>query len=140
MLDANSSVATDESQSTIAIVASSQESSVATDECSSAKSAVVTAELQNSKNQIDIYHSIAIPNAIEFPIEDFFAVPFTHHVEIYQKVKDLSARYYYLHRTATEYLSVDRLVKFGLWVKMQAATCLHAFCYKGLGAVETFEY
>ena len=28
----------------------------------------------------------------------------------------------------------------GLWVKMQAATCLHAFCYKGLGAVETFEY
>ena len=111
MLDANSSVATDESQSTIAIVASSQESSVATDECSSAKSAVVTAELQNSKNQIDIYHSIAIPNAIEFPIEDFFAVPFTHHVEIYQKVKDLSARYYYLHRTATEYLSVDRLVK-----------------------------
>jgi predicted nuclease of restriction endonuclease-like (RecB) superfamily len=111
MLDASSSVATDESQSTIAIVASSQESSVATDECSSAKSVVVTAELQNSKNQIDIYHSIAIPNAIEFPIEDFFAVPFTHHVEIYQKVKDLSARYYYLHRTATEYLSVDRLVK-----------------------------
>ena len=36
MLDANSSVATDESQSTIAIVASSQESSVATDECSTA--------------------------------------------------------------------------------------------------------
>lgn len=30
--------------------------------------------------------------------------------------------------------------KLGLWVKMQAATCLHAFCYKGLGAVETFEY
>ena len=111
MLDANSSVATDESQSTIAIVASSQESSVATDECSSAKSSVTTDELQTIDNKIDIYHSIAIHNAIEFPIEDFFAVPFTHHVEIYQKVKDLSARYYYLHRTASEYLSVDRLVK-----------------------------
>ncbi|MBR4520171.1 MAG: DUF1016 family protein [Paludibacteraceae bacterium] len=111
MLDANSSVATDESQSTIAIVASSQESSVATDECSSAKSSVTTDELQTNDNKIDIYHSIAIPNAIEFPIEDFFAVPFTHHVEIYQKVKDLSARYYYLHRTASEYMSVDRLVK-----------------------------
>ena len=36
MLDANLSVATDESQSTIVIVASSQESSVATDECSMA--------------------------------------------------------------------------------------------------------
>ena len=35
-LEANSSVATDESQSTIVIVASSQESSVATDECSMA--------------------------------------------------------------------------------------------------------
>ncbi len=31
-------------------------------------------------------------------------------------------------------------LKIGLWVKMQAATCLHAFYYKGLGAVETFEY
>jgi len=54
MLDAESSVATDDSQSEIAIIESSQESAVATAECSSAKSAVVTAELQKIQNQIDI--------------------------------------------------------------------------------------
>lgn len=99
MLDVDSSVATDGSQSTIAIAESSQESSAATD------------ELQIAYNQIDIYHDMVIPNTIEFPIEDFFAVPFTHHVEIYQKAKDINARYYYIHRTAVEFLSVDRLKK-----------------------------
>ena len=57
-LEANSSVATDESQSTITIVASSKDSTITIAECSSAKSAVVTAELQNSKNQIDISASL----------------------------------------------------------------------------------
>ena len=45
-LEANLSVATDESQSTITIVASSKDSTITIAECSSAKSAVVTAELQ----------------------------------------------------------------------------------------------
>ena len=46
-LEANSSVVTDESQSTITIVeSSSKDSAIAIAECSSAKSAVVTAELQ----------------------------------------------------------------------------------------------
>ena len=105
MLDVESSVATDGSQSTIAIGESSQESSVATD------------ELQVAINEIDIYHSLAIPNAVDFPVEDFFMVPFTHHVEIYQKIKDLEARYYYIHRTAQEHLSVDALEKL---IKQQA--------------------
>ncbi len=47
-LEANSSVATDESQSTITIA-----------ECSSAKSAVVTAELQTIDNKVDIYHNFS---------------------------------------------------------------------------------
>lgn len=111
MLDTDSSVATDNSQSTIAIGESSQDSSVATDESSVVKSSVATDELQITYNQIDIYRSMVIPNTIEFPIEDFFAVPFTHHVEIYQKAKDINARYYYIHRTAVEFLSVDRLKK-----------------------------
>ena len=45
ILDIKSSVATDESQSTITIVASSKDSTITIAECSSAKSAVVTAEL-----------------------------------------------------------------------------------------------
>ena len=117
MLDVDSSVATDYSQSTIAMAESSQESSVATDESLITKSSVVTDELQVADNKIDIYHSICIPNAVEFPVEDFFSVPFTHHVEIYQKNKDLEARYYYIHRTAQEHLSVDALEKL---IKQQA--------------------
>ena len=53
-LVANSSVATDESQSTITIVASSKDSTITIAECSSAKLAVVTAELQTIDNKIDI--------------------------------------------------------------------------------------
>ena len=61
---------------------SSQESSVATDESLITKSSVATDKLQIADNKIDIYHCIAIPNAIEFPIEDFFKMPFTHHTRI----------------------------------------------------------
>ena len=117
MLDVDSSVATDNSQSTIAMAKSSQESSVATDESLITKSSVVADELQVADNKIDIHHSICIPNAVEFPVEDFFSVPFTHHVEIYQKNKDLEARYYYIRRTAQEHLSVDALEKL---IKQQA--------------------
>ena len=45
----------------------------------------------------------------DFPIEDFFRVPFTHHVRIIEGVKDLKTRYYYIHKTAEELLSVDKL-------------------------------
>ena len=46
-----------------------------------------------------------------FPIEDFLRVPFSHHTEIYSRVKDEEARFYYIHRTAEEHLSVDQLVR-----------------------------
>ena len=49
-----SSVATDNSQSTIAMAKSSQESSVATDESLITKSSVVTDELQVADNKIEI--------------------------------------------------------------------------------------
>ena len=45
----------------------------------------------------------------DFPVEDFFKVPFTHHVAIFSKVKNLKERYYYIHRVVEENLSVDRL-------------------------------
>ena len=100
ILDIKSSVATDESQSTITIA-----------ESSSKDSAIAIADFQNTQNQIDIYHSICIPNAVEFPAEDFFATPFTHHIRLIEGVKDLHARYYYLHRISEEKLPVDQLVK-----------------------------
>ena len=97
MLDVHSSVVTDKSDV--------QDLSVATD------------ELPPAQNQIDIHRNIVIPDATEFPIEDFFGVPFTHHTRIMAMCKDLEARYYYIHRTAVEKLSVEALEKL---IKQQA--------------------
>lgn len=47
-----------------------------TDNLENEDSAVATAEFQNTDNKIDIYHTITIPNIAEFPVEDFFNVPF----------------------------------------------------------------
>lgn len=67
-----------------------------------AKSSVATAEL------IDIHHTLTIRD-MEFPAEDFFKVPFTHHSYILTNAKDAQARYYYIHRVAEEHLSVSQL-------------------------------
>ena len=92
-------------------------SSVATDESTIEQSSVATDELQIVNNQIDIYQTIAVPNIAEFPIDSFFVVPFSHHVEIYKRVSELPARYYYIHRTAEEHLSVEALERL---IKQQA--------------------
>ena len=115
MLDANSSDLSDESCSLKSCVTTHESqksnSSVATDELSPLKSSVATDDLQKTNNQIDIYHSIVIPNTAEFPIEDFFQLPFSHHVEVFSKVKDLNARYYYISRAVKEHLPVESLEK-----------------------------
>lgn len=69
------------------------------------------------RDQIDVFHSMQIPNTNEFPVEDFFQVPFTHHIRIIEMVDSLPARYYYIHRTAEEHLSVENLRKL---IKNQA--------------------
>lgn len=82
---------------------------VATAEITSCNSAVTTAELQDKEYQIDIFHTLTITNIPEFPVDDFFKVPFTHHSTIIIGTKDTSARYYYIHRTAEEHLAVKKL-------------------------------
>ncbi len=66
-------------------------------------------DLQNSENQIDIFHTLSISNIPDFPVEDFFKVPFTHHSAIISGPKETSARFYYIHRTVEEHLSVKKL-------------------------------
>ena len=80
-------------------------SSVTTDDLNQGNSSVIT------DDTINIYPTILLHETKDFPIEDFFKVPFTHHVEIFSRVKDISARYYYIHRTAEEHLPTERLVK-----------------------------
>lgn len=107
MLDSNSAVTTAELQqsdketinnSTIAIVESVENNSTTT-----------IVELRETSDIIDIYNSFRLPNISDFPIEDFFRVPFTHHIRIVESVENLQARYYYIHRTAEENLSVIKL-------------------------------
>ena len=101
MLDAKSSVATDDLKESASAIAEIQANN----------SSVATDELQLAENHIDIHQVIQIPNITEFPVEDFFKVPFTHHTRIIASEKTLDARYYYIHRTAEEHLSVDDLKK-----------------------------
>lgn len=74
-------------------------------------SAVTTAEMPQpigNAEEIDIYHAISVRD-INFPIEDFFKVPFSHHSRIIFGTKELRDRYYYIRRTAEEHLSVEKL-------------------------------
>lgn len=96
ILDTNSSFTTDENLLSH-VLDTNTNSSVATD------------ELESKKQGIDIYQPIQIPSLKDFPIEDFFKVPFSHHSRILAGTKDHNARYYYIRRTAEEHLSVERL-------------------------------
>ena len=84
-------------------------SAVATIQTDVCNSAVSTAELRSVEDQIDIFHVISVTDIADFPIEDFFQVPFTHHSAIISGTKDTLARYYYIRRTAEEHLSVKKL-------------------------------
>jgi predicted nuclease of restriction endonuclease-like (RecB) superfamily len=66
-------------------------------------------ELQNTVNQLDVSHSIVIPNIQNFPVEAFFKIPFSHHIVIFTRVEGDMARYYYIRRCAEELLSLDQL-------------------------------
>ena len=65
----------------------------------------------DERNAIDIYHTIQAPVTEDFPIEDFFRVPFTHHIRIIEGTKEIAAQYYYIHRTAEENLSEKEVIQ-----------------------------
>lgn len=74
-------------------------------------SVIAITESQNIDGKIDVFKELRIPNLVEFPVEDFFRVPFTHHINIFTSVKDVNARYFYIRKCAQEHLSVNRLKK-----------------------------
>lgn len=109
MLDANSKLATEKlGNSAIAIVEiESCNSSDASDD----NSAIAIAELKTNP-QIDINNTLQIPNIKDFPVEDFFRLPFTHHIRIIENCKDLAERYYFIHRAVEENIPSDSLPRF----------------------------
>ena len=103
MLDPDSSAMTDDKSAiTIADLQNNDNQTVE-------NSAIMIAELKNY--EIDIYQAIKIPETKDFPIEDFFKLPFTHHIRILEGTNDLLARYYYIHRAAEEKLQSRVLEK-----------------------------
>ena len=74
-------------------------------------SAITIADLQSDEYQIDIYQSLMVTDVVDFPVDLFFSVPFTHHVRILEKTDSVEERYYYFHRCVAENLSVDELVR-----------------------------
>ena len=80
------------------------------------KSSVATGEINDVEKESDIIighenNAIIIDDIGSFPIEDFFKIPFSHHMLIIEKVKEVEARYHYINRTAEEHLSVEQLKK-----------------------------
>lgn len=86
-------------------------SPIAIGESSEQNSPIAIGELQSEDYQVDIYRSLSVDNVVDFPIEVFFSVPFTHHIRILEKTQTQEERYYYMHRCVMENLSVDGLVK-----------------------------
>ena len=86
-------------------------SPIAIGESSEQNSTIAIGELQSEDYQIDIYRSLSVDNVVDFPIEVFFSVPFTHHIRILEKTQTQEERFYYMHRCVMENLSVDGLVK-----------------------------
>ena len=86
-------------------------SPIAIGESPEQNSTIAIGELQSEDYQIDIYRSLSVDNVVDFPIEVFFSVPFTHHIRILEKTQTQEERYYYMHRCVMENLSVDSLLK-----------------------------
>lgn len=77
-------------------------------------STVTTDELPESseslyKSIIAITEFKVSVNFTEFPIDDFLKVPFSHHVQIFSRVKNLDERYFYITKTSQEHLAVEEL-------------------------------
>ena len=72
-------------------------------------STIAIVETEKTPETIDIQNPIVIQNTLDFPLEDFFRVPFTHHIRILEGIEDIKSRNYYIHRTAEEHLPVRKL-------------------------------
>ena len=81
------------------------------DNGSKRNSVIAITELENSSVVQLPIRELQFTNSADFPIDDFFNVPFTHHTQILSKVKSQAERLYYIHRCAEEHMSVETLKK-----------------------------
>ena len=109
MLDANSPIAIDKFQN----LDNQEDTNLAITiaETDEPNSTIAIAELGMDVG-IDIYHTLQIPDIKDFPVEDFFRLPFSHHIRIIEGTKDLKDRYYYIHRAVEENIPSDKLAEY----------------------------
>lgn len=65
------------------------------------RTSISVSELELNENLL--LAEIRQPVAVEFNWSDFFAIGFSHHVEILAKAKSLEARLFYIHESATRF-------------------------------------
>ena len=58
-----------------------------------------------------IWHS-QMPKDENFPFSQFFSIGFTHHRIIFEKIKNINERYFYIHHCAEQKYSVEALTKY----------------------------
>ncbi|MGP1461117.1 MAG: PDDEXK nuclease domain-containing protein [Bacteroides sp.] len=73
------------------------------------KSLIVIHDLDGVESGQLSIRELRFTNWANFPIDDFFKVPFTHHSRILAKVKSPDERLYYIRRCAEEHMSVETL-------------------------------
>ena len=75
------------------------------------KSATAVADLQNTENETIVIRQPELPDFGGFPLSEFMAVPFSHHIRILEKVKDRDERLFYIQITALSHLSKEGVIK-----------------------------
>lgn len=73
------------------------------------KMELASAKVQNI-NEISIWN-LQVPKELNFPMEEFLSIGFTHHWIILSKVKDKYARLFYIQRCYDEKFNVESLSK-----------------------------
>lgn len=81
------------------------------------KTLTVVSESELNENLLLV--EIRQPSADEFNWSDFFAIGFSHHIEIMAKAKTLEARLFYIHESATRFWN-----KYTLRDYLKATSCI----------------
>ena len=63
-----------------------------------------------SNATFEFWH-LQMPNSENFPMKEFFGISFTHHRMIFEKIKDISERYFYIRCCSEQKLTVEELKK-----------------------------
>lgn len=75
------------------------------------KSPIMVGDFQSFENKSVINRQLRLSILDDFPVKEFYSVPFTHHIRILEKIKCREERIYYIRLTAVSHLSKDALLK-----------------------------